>query len=319
MDKLRKIKNSIRLVGKLAEAKIRQGKNKDGIPYVSVDGQVQFGEDKIYTKRFKMYVQEYRVDDSGKKEVKKTYQPLVKFIETYGENTIANVGYDDAVRVNVFGSFGANDYVSATEELQESVEIKGWTMRLASCTEKDQFEPTVEGVIRKIAPEVVNETETGRKRLDFLTVDAYQNAIILKNLIAEGEGAEFFEDNDEAGVGATITLNLSVAAHASTAPKKTGGFGEKRTDERPYLEMIIAGCDDPVDVDSDKYISKATVKALLNERQIRLDELKEKGYQGGNNESGNSKIRTANFGSAKTAKDSASKVNPSDDDDDVDF
>lgn len=303
-EQLRNLVNNVNLRGTLAELEVKEGTNKNGIPYISLKGAVRFGDTNTESKRFRTYVQAQNA--SGNEN--KTYGNIVKWAES-AISEATNV--DLATKVSITGSLEANDYISPSEELVEAIEINAKFFNEYKETEEDPAAVDVEGYIKAIQDEMKNDEPTGRKRVTLITTDFFRNAVVVKNIIVPTELADDFCDMFE--VGDTAILYLSYLLHkGETKAKKASGLGRQRvTEGRDYLELIVVGAEDPSEA-TEAPIEKKVVKILMEERAQKLEELKEAGYQGGATENADTK--------KKTTKKTTKKVTTDDiDDDDIPF
>ena len=286
-DKIRKLKNSVVLTGKIAELEVKRGVSATNkINYVSIKGAIQFGEQPVYTRRFDTYQLEYSIDKETKeRKNRKLYPRVMEFLEAAESNTVAKVGYENAYAAQISGSYEANDYVNSKEEL-----VEGLKTSISFFDKPGAYEISpefgtyinVEGYIKSIAPEFKGEDreETGRLRVTLLTTNYCGDIVVLKNLIVDKDNASDFSDGYEVGQTAKFAIDY-VATKVAETPKK-GGFGVQRSDERAYLETVIIGAKPPFDEDSEQGISREAIKIALNEREAMLSEMKAKGYQGKN-------------------------------------
>lgn len=285
-DKVRQMTNKVVLTGKLAELTVLKGKTKDGVPYVSVKGAVQFGDNKAQTRRFEKFVQEYSINKETKTRGKdNAAYPTTLQWATNAKSMASLKPGEVATEVSIQGSFATNDYVDKSEKLIESLKIQAAFFNDVNGDYKATAD--LEGYISAITPETKGEDseETGRLRVTVLTNDYYGNIIPVKNIIVPADLRDVFEDNYE--VGQTATLYLDFILHkGEEKPKKSGGIGVQRTtDGASYVEMILTGADKALDEDNPNAYSKEAVKIGLSERKNMLDALKEKGYQGGSSSS----------------------------------
>lgn len=280
-DKVRQMVNKVVLTGKVTEFKKRTGTissgESKGAPYVSFKGKIQFGEHKAMERSFERFVQEYSVRE-GKKKENKAYERTVEWANSV--KSVADSNWEEATEVSLQCSFATNDYVNAEEKLVEALKCS-----VAFINDVDGeygAMADVEGYISQITPETRGEdqNETGRLRVTVLTNDFFGNIIPVKGIIVPAELREAFEDNYE--VGQTAKLFITFELHkGEEKPKKTGGIGVQRTtDGKSYVEMILTGADPAMDEDDKDSYSKEAVRIGMSERKAKLDELKEKGYQG---------------------------------------
>ena len=191
------------------------------------------------------------------------------------------VGWDEATEAALQCSFATNDYVNEKEKLVEALKCD---IAFINSVDGDyKGEADIEGYISAITPEVKgeDEEETGRLRVTILTNDFFGNIIPVKNIIVPAELKEAFEDGYE--VGQTAKVFITYELHkGEEKPKRAGGIGVQRTtDGKSYVEMILTGADPAIDEDGDGAFSKEAVRIGLSERKAMLEDLKEKGYQGG--------------------------------------
>lgn len=280
-DKVRQMVNRVVLTGKVTEFEKRAGTISSGesigAPYISFKGKIQFGEHKAMERSFERFVQEYSVRE-GKKKENKAYERTVEWANSV--KSVADSNWEEASEVSLQCSFATNDYVNAEEKLVEALKCS-----VAFINDVDGeygAMADVEGYISQITPETRGEdqNETGRLRVTVLTNDFFGNIIPVKGIIVPAELREAFEDNYE--VGQTAKLFITFELHkGEEKPKKTGGIGVQRTtDGKSYVEMILTGADPAMDEDDKDSYSKEAVRIGMSERKAKLDELKEKGYQG---------------------------------------
>ena len=302
-DKMKKVVNEVRLSGKVAEIEVNTGETKKKkIPYVSIKGAIQFGEDKVHTRRFETYVQEQKSDGGENK----LYEPTLTWAKS--AKSIVKVGFDEATLVEVQGAFETNDYVNSEDKLVESLNVSGKFFNDFDVNKGYKGIADVEGYIQSINEETKGEdqTETGRLRVNVITSDFFGNVIPVKNIIVPKELHDDFLDGYEVGQSAIFYIDF-IANKSAPKPKKTGGLGVQReTDGKSYIEMILTGASPAVDEDDDNGISKEAIKIGLSERKAKLNELVEKGYQGSGKKNRNtigSSSKSTNKMKPKAAKD----------------
>ena len=297
-DKVRQMTNQVILTGKIAEFEMKTGTvtngESKGAPYVSIKGQIQFGDHKAMTRAFERYVQEYRIKD-GKKTESKAYEPTLNWANSV--KSVAKYNWDEATEVSLTCSLATNDYVNKENKLIEALKYN-----IAFINDVDgEYKGTadIEGYIQSIAPETKgkdeDQVETGRLRVTILTNDFFGNIIPVKNIIVPVELKEAFEEGYEVGQTAKVFVDFTLHK-GEEKPKKSGGIGVQRTtDAKSYVEMILTGADPAVDEDEEEAFSKEAVKIGLAERKTFLDELKEAGYQGEKNKASNGTVNKYNF------------------------
>lgn len=278
-DKIKAVVNEVHLAGKVAEAEVKTGLTKeDKIPYVSIKGAIQFGDTKVKTKRFETFVQQ---EKKGGGE-NKLYSPILAFANSV--KSIVDTDFETATVIDLQGNFSANDYIDASDKLIESqrIDIKFFN-ECDNDIEKFKGTADIEGYIQTIAEETRGEdkTETGRLRVSVITADFFGNIVPIKNIVVPEHLHDAFLNGYEVGQSAILYVDF-IPNKAEAKPKKTGGLGVQReTDGKSYLEMVVTGASPAIDEDDPNGISQEAIKIALAERKASLNELVEKGYQGG--------------------------------------
>jgi len=295
-DKIKELINEVRLSGKLAEIEVKTGATKEkSIPYVSIKGAIQFGNDKVHTRKFETYVQQ----EKSKGGENKLYAPTLKWANS--AKSIAQVGFDEATCVELQGSLEPNDYINSDDKLIEGQVINSKFFNDFDVDKGFTGTADIEGYIQSIVEETKGEdkTETGRLRINLITADFFGNIVPVKSIIVPKELHDDFINGYEVGQSAIFYVDF-IPNKSDPKPKKTGGLGlQRETDGKSYLEMVVTGASPAVDEDDPNGISKEAIKIALSERKAKLNELVEKGYQGsgkkdvrnGLNSTGNKTVR----------------------------
>lgn len=280
-DKIRDLSNVVTLAGKITEIEIKKGTNKNKSADIKIKGEIQFGDTKAHTRKFETYVAQYNAE--GKEN--KLYDMTLPFVNSV--KSVAKVGEEEATLVSIQGEFKANDYINKKDMLVEGLKIDA---KFFNDFTEYQGVADVEGYIQSIVPEVKGEEEkeTGRLKVTLITTDFFGNIIPVKNIIVPADIREAFEENYQVGQTAKLFVDF-VVNKADEKPVKTGGIGKQRvTQGKSYVEMILTGADPSFDEDDDMGISSEAIRIALSERKALLNDIKEKGYQGGTQGGGNS-------------------------------
>ena len=303
-EQLRNLINNVNLRGKLAELEVKEGTNQNGIPYLSLKGAVRFGETGTEIKKFRTYVQAQNASGGDNK----TYPAIKK----WADEAISEADNKElATAVSIAGSLGANDYMSSSDELIETVEINAKFFNEYKENEDDPATVDVEGYIKAIQDEVKDDVPTGRKRVTLITTDFFRNAVVLKNIIVPEDLADDFSDMFDVGDTAVLYLSYILHKGEAKAPKATGLGRQRVTEGRDYLELVLVGANDPSEMKEP--LEKKVVKILMEERNQKLQDIKEAGYQGNATETPEKTKKTA-------SKKASTKVTVDDiDDDDIPF
>lgn len=309
-DQIRNLVNKVHLGGILAELNpVKTGKTKDGVDYLSFSGAIQCGEEPVYTRRFKSFIKAKKSDGSDSENFNKVSEWLKNAVPLTKNK-------ENPTYVDMVGSLCTNDYVSADNSLKEGdiFNIQFFNDFKGYCCDLD-----IEGYIQTIIDEEKKidgeSVETGRKVIKLVSTDIYKQTLIFKNIIVP---KEFANELDSNGYEKGKTCYFYISWKKGVTVEKPAGIGEVRTEGKSYLEMVMTGAKLPYQEDSDKSLTVEQVKNLLKERKIKLDELKENGYQGSKNNKNNSSNTNNNrnsFGTKETSeKDVFAEV-----DDDEDF
>ena len=318
-DQIRQLTNNVRLAGAIAEIESKEGTTTQGIPYISINGSIQCGEDPVNTVRFRSFIKSQKADGSDSKNYVTVKEWLNKCVPMTKDK-------ENCTFVDLRGSVVSNDYVNREGRLVEGF---SYNMQLFNKFTEYACQIDMEGFIHSIIDETEGEDgePTGRKKLRLISRDIFRNTLDIKNIFIPEELVGPIEDNDyEAGRTATFFIDL-IPNHKE-APVQSGGIGKQRvTEGRTYLEMVLTGANPPIDEDSDKAIPVALVKAAMNERKIHLKEIEDAGYQGSSDGGSVTDSTTRNSiggkatSSTKTSSSKASskKIDKVDDDDDFPF
>ena len=199
---------------------------------------------------------------------------------------------ENASRITVAANIGENMWVDAqTKELRTNFRISSNFINKARETDEEKASFELSGVVGKITPEFDKDgNETGRIVVKFIIVQFGGKTDII-DLIAADTAKAHIETNWSEGdtVKAVGVINMKQKTVTWT---ESQGFGEpvKRTRTESSRELIITGgsaggLEDMFSYDADD------IKAALNERQKRIEELKN-----GANKPAPAPASTPNFG-----------------------
>lgn len=269
-EKIRQLENRVHLAGKLAElGKVNEGVS-NGVPYISFNGKIQFGETPVETANFRTFVKSKKVDGTDSKNYAKVKEWVANAVPM-------TVDPSNPTMVDMIGSLTDNPYISADGKLVEATQF---SMQLFGDFKEYAAEIDLEGFIAHIADEMKDDEPTGRQIIRLVSRDIFSNILDIKQIIVPKEWVEPLEDNGYEN-GVTTTLYVNIIPHVSTAPAKgRGGIGVQRVQSRSYNEWVFVGAGDIIDSDSDKALSPALIKNALKVRAAMLEEKKKEGYVG---------------------------------------
>ena len=286
-EQLRDFVNKVEINGTLATLEVKEGETDKKVPYMSVKGEIQFGETGVETLKFRSFALAQKTDGTDSK----AYKNLVDWVENAVPMTKDKA---NATKTLFRGSFGSNDFYT-DKDGGTVVESNVFNVNnFANYNENYLNEQSTnaivdfEGYVKAIADETKGEdkTPTGRKRVTLVGLDYRKEAIVLKNIIVTEDIAEDFVDL--LPVGSTAKFSMGYFVHKGRSKKPTGGLGKQRvTEGRDYLELVLEGCSDAYE-DDKEVITPKILKELMNVREAKLAKLKEEGESGTSSTSSNS-------------------------------
>lgn len=312
-EQIKELVNQVRINGTLAEIKTFEGNTKEkNTPYISVDGQIRYGNTAVETARFRMFCLAEKADGTESK----AYKTLCDWVDKAVPMTDS---VENATKLCLTANVVDNDFYNAQDELVEGIGFNG---RFINPYEEEnetyvsQASMTVDGYVQSITDEIRNEEPTGRKRFTLVTTDYTRRAIIIKNIIVPQDLVDAFDDVIEKGTCAQFFLGYYLHKGEKRVVN-TGGIGRQRTTTgRDYTELIFEGCSVPYEEDSPYFIDSKILKELMNNRQAHLDELKERHEA---SESNGSKTTANRRGVATKSKSKPAEMDDIVSDDDIPF
>ena len=285
--------NNLFISGLLTEMDIQQKQTRDGRNYVSgtikvrVDQEINGKKEEniIPISLFSMEKKSDKVSDNP------NYNRILGYKDTFTSLAAAEKP-ENASRITVAANIGENMWVDAqTKELRTNFRISSNFINKARETDEEKASFELSGVVGKITPEFDKDgNETGRIVVKFIIVQFGGKTDII-DLIAADTAKAHIETNWSEGdtVKAVGVINMKQKTVTWT---ESQGFGEpvKRTRTESSRELIITGgsaggLEDMFSYDADD------IKAALNERQKRIEELKN-----GANKPAPAPASTPNFG-----------------------
>ena len=316
-DQIRQVRNRVHLAGRVAELTVTEGKTKKDIPYISLEGVIQCGDDAVYDVHFKTFSQAKKANG----EDSKAYTNIKEWASKAIPMTKSK---ENCTWVDMVGSLRCRDFVSREGKLIQGIE---YNMTLFNDFKEYACEIDLEGYIAGIKDEVRkngdDEVETGRKIIRLFSREQIGTAIIdYTRIIVPKEYADQLEDNGFEQ-GRTATFYITLTPTQNSAPKKAGIGQQRVTEGRAYLEPLMTGADMPIDEDSPEALPTALMKAGMNERKAHLKEIEDAGYQGGSsNNSSSASTTSSNRGGnafSSTAKKEKEAIEAVDDDGEFPF
>lgn len=193
----------------------------------------------------------------------------------------------EPTKVAVEGTISINDYVGSDGNVKSSLR---WNISRGNTKVADD-EPLgcslkLTAFIRKILPEMRNDEETGRLKVELLGVDG-QGAVYPIDLLVDADSADDFEGVYEVGQTASFEVDVKMVHVGEKKPGKKA-FGKSASTNIntgfDVEERILCGGDEPIaepeDEDEDGnlidngWLNPEAIKAAIKERDKKLAELK---------------------------------------------
>lgn len=280
---IRQTYTNLKAVGILREKDLRIENRKfdDGADYNTLRGSIVISVDGNEHK-FRLWVDDHfrSLNDEGKHKGNRTYDDVANLID-------AEVG--DMIELSLKAE-RFNDYVNQKGTLSSIDDITVNNAKVVPGDTHHKFEGKIEGVVYSIFPEIVKEEPTGRLIVTFVGVGYGQKALPHTLYVEEGD-AEYFQSEYE--VGSCCVLDIEVATKTYGATKPTGGWGRRAEVSSGFtrVEWIVIGGDaayteERVNNKGEKlFIEPKEIKALMEARDIMLEQIEKEGYKGGKGKS----------------------------------
>ena len=277
-EQIRKLKNEVQLCGYLAELNpMRTGVTvKDSVPYLAFDGAIQCGETPDRTVRFRTFIKSKKQDGSDSvafANAKAWYEAAVPMTKDP----------EHATRVEMRGSLTDNPFVNSENKLIEATQfnIQAFFPFTPKAPEDYKAVISLEGVITGYSPEIVNENETGRSFMRFMTRDIFGNVIELKNIVVPNDtriSVDILEANNY-DVNTTTEVGIVLTpARVARVTKQKGGIGTPVAvvTEKDRIEWVLSYANN----EETQQLSRENISAMRNARESALDRVKKDGYKG---------------------------------------
>lgn len=317
---LRQADNDVTIVGVLQEINLEEKSNANG-NFISGTVSIKTGENSVH--KVSTFANELIKSGEKKGEVSNSYKALKTVMEEYvsvaslmKKGMSAEEAELEATKVKVEGtekfsngSLRRNEYYN-NGQFHSNVQINA--NRFSRVKSDEPYEPRatfeIEGYFSKIRREVKNDEETGRLLVS-LYVPLYNGVVIPLDFVADGEVADYLEDNYE--TKRTGFISGEIINTAVTVEKKRASFGKSVAHSTTtYVnELLITGGDEEqYDEDDKKSFDTKLIKQAVTIRDTEyLPSLKEKAN---NNSSSNNQ----GFSNKKTSPEVKKAVEAFDDD-----
>lgn len=269
-QQLREAENQVVVEGLFAENRL-EDVEIDGIKVIRGEFDVEVAEGEIHTLR--VYATEKKKDGTensiykGLKTVKNEYK------------SIASHGREEADKVRITnGKLGLNEYYAPDGQLKQYTQLT--TNFINRVPVNDKFEPKaefeVELFVHSVTDEIKNNEETGRVILKGY-VPLFNGRVIPMQFVVDKDGADFVKDNYEPGKTVKVFGEIINRVEIKKTEEKVAfGKPKEKISRNIVRELLVTGGYDPYEEDNSKVFDPKLIKAALTEREIYLENLKNK-------------------------------------------
>jgi hypothetical protein len=269
-QQLREAANQVQVEGLFAENRM-EIVEVDGMKVIRGEFDVEVAEGEVHT--FRVYATEKKKDGTDNN----IFKGLKTVMDEY--KSIASHGREEADKVRITnGKLGLNEYYAPDGQLKQYTQLT--TNFVNRVPANDKFEPKaefeVELFVHSVTDEIKNNEETGRVILKGY-VPLFNGRVIPMQFVVGEEGAEFVKDNYEPGTTVKIFGEIinRVEIKKIEEPVAFGKPKEKIT-KNIVRELRVTGGKEPYDEESSLVFDPKLIKAALTEREIYLENLKNK-------------------------------------------
>lgn len=279
MSEVKEIKQSVnygKAVGVLSEKKyeIIDGTTKSGAPCKIIRGNIVVTTNDGDMK-FGFYQQSTNGKNDGQEDwAAKSYAGL----KTAMEQQIAksdNNGEPDVVAVTF--STRVNDFKSKKGDVISGVnyDVKNISRHKVSADDDMVAEGELSGMITAIVPEIVKEEETGRLKVELVSISYGQKAEPYTLFVGE-DLADDFDSTYEVGEVTKLYYTVVSEHYGGTTQQASTGFGRKAKVQSGFdrVEMQIIGGEPSFEEEQEEFFTKEELNPLLENRKIALEKLK---------------------------------------------
>lgn len=192
--------------------------------------------------------------------------PRFKALETI-------MGYERGIRVKVDGTINNNEYVGQDNEFHSTVQLNAFTVTSSVTSDNDYCDGSLSGMIKSIKPEMKGEDETGRKIVEFLYIN--NEEIFPINLVLDEDLIDDFEDNYNKGDNVVLDIECVTRTVGVAKTAKKFGRESNRVSGYTVTEYKIFSGGDVLEEENKNYLNMKDVKKLLEERDIKIEQMKE--------------------------------------------
>jgi hypothetical protein len=292
---LREALNKVIIEGLLLEVRHQEWKNKNGL---NIELDIEVAENEVHTvKGMSGYKKKDGTDNANAKG-------YLTIINEY--LTVAKHGRDQADKVRITqGKIGLNEYYGQDGLLKSYPELStNFVNRVGAADDynpRAEFE--VEVFVKSVVPEIKNDDETGRAKVNAI-IPLYGGKVIPFEFMVGVDGAEFVSDNYEVGCTTKVFGDI-VNFKEVTEIEVPVAFGkpQKKINTKTIREYLITSGSDPYEEENINSYKVEDIQKAMVERETYLLELKS-----GSNNGNKQEEKKGGFGSKGTAGDKPKKT-----------
>lgn len=286
---LREAENRVFIEGLLLEVRHNEWKSKEGL---NIELDIEVAENEVHTVHG---MTRYKKKDGTDNAIAKGYQTI---IDEY--LSVAKHGREQADKVRVTqGKISVNEYYGQDGMLRSFPQINtNFVNRLGA---GDDFNPRaefeVEVFVKSVVPEMKNDDETGRVKVNAI-IPVFGAKVIPFEFMVSQEDAEFVSDNYEIGCTTKVYGDIvNFKEVKETEVPVAFGKPQKKISTKTIREYLITGGTDPYEEEDVKRFTIESIQQAMVERESYLTELKTQG----NNNNTKQEEKKSGFGSNKGA------------------
>jgi hypothetical protein len=290
---LREADNQVVIEGTLLEVRHSEWNSKEGL---NIELDIEVAENEVHTVHG---MTRYKKKDGSDNAIAKGYQTI---IDEY--LTVAKHGRDQADKVRVTqGRIGVNEYYGQDKQLKTFPQIN--TNFVNRVGDGDAFNPRaefeVEVFVKSVVPEIKNDDETGRVKVNAI-IPVFGGKVIPFEFMVSAEGAEFVSDNYEIGCTTRVYGDIvNFKEIKETEVAVAFGKPQKKITTKTVREYLITGGTDPYEEENVNVFTIESIQQAMVEREVYLQELQNRQSQNKQEE------KKGGFGSTKGTKDDKPK------------
>jgi hypothetical protein len=225
-------------------------------------------------------------------------------------------------RIRITGEFDENLYANDKGGVSRFNRVMGRYIETdpSKVPSHDCVDCDITGRIAKIADEIANEEETGRKLVDFYYITIQNDTPVanLLSLVVDTDLADDFENMYSVGDNVKLSLEIRDTQHGSTTESKPS-FGHRKSDVASgYIAhefFIFSGDEAYDDEDWEYYVDDKTMKQAMKARKVIEDDKIQKRKEKNGNSSTNEHKGLGKRKSDVTSEDEDGFVDGDDEDD----